>query len=65
MGEAQNKCKRCRSYSINPHLHGRTEGEDLDLCDVCYWKKRYDDLKRIIQGGNDESSFGRTEKIMQ
>ena len=34
------KCKRCYSYAINPHCHGREAGVDLDLCDVCYWRKR-------------------------
>ena len=34
------RCFRCRSGAINPSDHGRTEGADLDLCDVCYWRKR-------------------------
>ena len=34
------RCTRCRSGAINPSDHGRTEGVDLDLCDVCYWRKR-------------------------
>lgn len=34
------KCKRCYSYAINTHCHGREPGVDLDLCDVCYWRKR-------------------------
>lgn len=34
------QCKRCGSYAINPHCHGREPGVDLDLCDVCYWRKR-------------------------
>ncbi len=34
------KCKKCGSFAINPNLHGREKGEDLDLCDVCYWKAR-------------------------
>ena len=33
------KCERCGSAAINPHLHGRDK-IDLDLCDVCYWRKR-------------------------
>lgn len=33
-------CRVCRSHAINPHLHGRTEAVDLDLCDVCYWRSR-------------------------
>ena len=34
-------CKICGSNAINPHLYGRNN-TDLDLCDVCYWKKRAD-----------------------
>ena len=30
----------CGSHAINPGHHGRTEGADLDLCDVCYWRHR-------------------------
>jgi hypothetical protein len=30
-------CKNCKSYAINPHLHGR-DGSKLDICDVCYWR---------------------------
>lgn len=33
------KCVECGSYAINHQLHGR-DGSDLDLCDVCYWRKR-------------------------
>lgn len=33
-------CKNCGSYAINPHLHGRTDDVDLNLCDVCYWRTR-------------------------
>lgn len=32
-------CKRCGSYAINHHCHGR-DGADADLCDVCYWRRR-------------------------
>lgn len=41
------KCKKCGSYAINHHLHGR-DGTDRDLCDVCYWKKRFFKLKDKI-----------------
>ena len=34
------RCQRCKSQAINPHIHGRIAGVDLDLCDVCYWRKR-------------------------
>lgn len=34
------QCKRCSSHAINPSLHGRQPGVDLDLCDVCYWRQR-------------------------
>ena len=29
----------CGSHAINPGHHGRAEDTDLDLCDVCYWRK--------------------------
>lgn len=35
-----NRCERCGSYAINPASHGRDPNVDLDLCDVCYWRKR-------------------------
>jgi hypothetical protein len=35
-----NQCSRCKSYQINEHIHGRIKGTDVDLCDVCYWRKR-------------------------
>lgn len=35
-----NKCIKCGSFAINSHLHGRQPDVDLDLCDVCYWRKR-------------------------
>lgn len=34
------QCKICESHAINPHCYGRDPNEDLDLCDVCYWRKR-------------------------
>jgi hypothetical protein len=36
------KCKLCGSYAINENLHGREKGKDLDLCDVCYWREKYE-----------------------
>lgn len=33
------QCKRCGSMAINPKSHGR-DNTDLDLCDVCFWRKR-------------------------
>lgn len=34
------KCIMCGSYAINPGLHGREIEKDLDLCDVCYWRRK-------------------------
>ena len=34
------RCKRCHSWAINEKMHGRIEGTDSDLCDVCYWRAR-------------------------
>jgi hypothetical protein len=46
-----NSCIRCRSYAINPAIHGRTKGADLDLCDVCYWRKRAEEARSIMLCG--------------
>ena len=35
-----NACERCGSYAVNPGRSGRDMQSDLDLCDVCYWRKR-------------------------
>lgn len=49
------KCN-CGSYAINPHLHGRDD-TDLDLCDVCYWRKRAEkrNLNAIPEEKMDEA----------
>ncbi|MDR0274106.1 MAG: hypothetical protein LBI48_01960 [Burkholderiaceae bacterium] len=39
-------CTRCGSHAINPNSHGRQPGIDLDLCDVCYWRKRAETARR-------------------
>jgi len=38
-----NQCKRCGSQAVNPHTHGR-DGTKPDLCDVCFWREKYEDL---------------------
>lgn len=48
------KCK-CGSYAVNPHMHGRGD-DNLDLCDVCYWKEKVKVLKKVITGW--ENSYG-------
>ena len=52
------RCTRCRSGAINPSDHGRTEGADLDLCDVCYWRKRAPEPKPIIEYTGDDPVLG-------
>ena len=37
------QCKRCGSQAINHKHHGR-DGTKPDLCDVCYWREKYEDL---------------------
>ena len=44
-------CKNCGSYAINPDHHGR-DGTDLDLCDVCYWRKRSEDAQAEIRNNS-------------
>ena len=50
-----NQCA-CGSYAINPHEHGREDGVDLDLCDVCYWRKRAGILKDALHTASVELS---------
>ncbi len=47
-------CSNCRSGAINPGHHGRTEA-DLDLCDVCYWRKRAPEPRPIGEAPKDGS----------
>lgn len=42
-----NQCK-CGSYAINHHMHGR-DGSDPDLCDVCYWRKKYERNAQLLE----------------
>jgi len=55
------RCK-CGSYAINPHLHGRKKGVDLDLCDVCYWRKR---AEAKVTKEDNEKMFGAYRKWMR
>ena len=61
-------CSLCRSQAINPQLHGR-DNTNLDLCDVCYWRKRADsaeaaclrllaEVKELRQNPRTERSVG-------
>jgi dUTPase len=51
-----NKCK-CGSYAINPHLHGREKEIDIDLCDVCYWRKRAISKTTKVKDGTMHYNF--------
>lgn len=54
------QCK-CGSYAINPHSHGRLPDVDLDLCDVCYWRKRAEavpTLERLLLRYRTETPLG-------
>lgn len=42
-------CKRCGSHAINPNRHGRESGQLLDLCDVCYWRAKYETLTELTK----------------
>jgi hypothetical protein len=46
--EIMKNCSRCGSYAINLYLHGRN-GSRSDLCDVCYWRNKYEDVKDYTQ----------------
>lgn len=46
-------CKVCGSFAINQNSHGRAVGADLDLCDVCYWRKRVPKGYGYLREDND------------
>ena len=52
-GGVMDRCK-CGSYAINPRLHGRNPNTDLDLCDVCYFKKRLEEAEQRIADVEEE-----------
>ena len=62
------KCKRCNSYAIKKHLHGRN-GTDSHLCDVCFWRVRaellYETLKKAVerQGFSNDELFDARDVI--
>ena len=54
------KCSCCGSYAVNPGRSGRDESSDLDLCDVCYWRKRADNT-----GKGQEITFGEALRFLK
>jgi hypothetical protein len=57
-GDKMILCARCRSCAINPKAHGREPGVDLDLCDVCYWRKQAETLVQKIKEWSHLSDAG-------
>lgn len=50
------QCSRCSSWAVNPGWHGR--GKDrLDLCDVCYWRAKHEELCEAVAWGRETSRF--------
>lgn len=52
-----NRCVVCGGYEIKNHLY-RRDGSDSHLCDVCYWRKRYNaanERAEKLQAKIDES----------
>ena len=43
------QCANCSSHAINPECHGRDKGADLELCDVCYWRKIAENNQDIVK----------------
>lgn len=63
-----NRCRLCGSHAVNDHLHGREAGVDLDLCDVCYWRTRYEAIRVVADGMKrclkDHRFLGRAPEIL-
>ena len=59
------RCK-CGSYAINPRLHGRNPNTDLDLCDVCYFKKRLEEAEqRLAEAEELKADFKKAMKLFE
>jgi len=43
------QCQRpgCISQAINHHHHGRNF-DDLQLCDVCFWRAKAEQMERVV-----------------
>ena len=57
------KCVKCGSHAINQNHHGRHPGEDLDLCDVCYWRKRANGFKEKNENYKGETLLESTDAV--
>lgn len=47
-------CIRCGSHAINHHHHGR-DGSRPDLCDVCYWRAKAEELQAAPKSNAGEA----------
>jgi len=61
-----NKCKKCGSFAINYHMHGRNPEilGMLDYCDVCYWRVLAEQAIEEKQEMNKERLRYLTENIV-
>ena len=62
-GLKMEKCIDCGSFAINHHLYGRQQDEFTDLCDVCYWRKKYNKIKEKLDAAEDRLDFFNSIKI--
>ena len=58
-----NQCHQCGSYAINHQHHGR-DGSEPDLCDVCFWHSRHDQLKAELDRLRDVQILLNTERAL-
>lgn len=58
-------CSNCRSGAINPGHHGRDESTDLDLCDVCYWRKRAPEPRPIGDAPHDGDRYAELRALVE
>jgi len=51
------RCIECSSYAINPRHDGRDGVSDLNLCNVCYWRKRANQRLALLTEMMDSINF--------
>lgn len=57
-------CKICGSFAINPGQKGRGV-DNIDLCDVCYWRIRVESLETALKFYAKEDAESVEEGILE
>lgn len=51
------ECSICMSYEVNPGYNERSETENIELCDGCYWKNKFISTNRKLNNWKELIKF--------